>query len=86
VNAVPLRTLALALAVGALAACGDGRRIALDQVTPQARTTIARIAGPDRIAAIHQDDSGPRVLYHVVVERRDKRTTYTVDAAGTMRD
>jgi hypothetical protein len=86
-NGTGHRAAALALALAILAGCGDGRRIALEEVTPQARTAIARIAGPDRILSIHQDGSGDRLLYHLVIDRGQRgRLAYTVDATGTMRD
>lgn len=69
-----------------LLGCQDGRVMKLDEVTPQARVTIAKIAGKDVISEIREVKRGERLQYLVQIERGGKQEDYTVDDAGVMRD
>lgn len=79
---LPLAIMMLALLWG----CQDDRAVRLDEVTPEARTTIAKIAGKDSIAGIREERPGGRRQYRVRIARDGEMKDYTVDDAGIMRD
>lgn len=82
-----LMTLVLGLGVLLGSGCDDQRTIALDQVTPEARSTIARLTGSGEVTAIDEiTGAGRDVAYDVTIAREGRVEHYRIDGDGLLRD
>ncbi|HEX3132121.1 MAG TPA: DUF2383 domain-containing protein [Planctomycetota bacterium] len=86
---IPTMLMAAVISFGALAAigCQDERKVGINDVTPDARSTITKLAGSDVVTSIEEVTTSEQdVSYRVVVTRDSKVERYTVDGYGLLRD
>jgi len=85
----PMLLMVAIISSGALAlsGCQDKRKVSLDDVTLEARTTITKLVGSDQVTAIDEiTTSGKDVSYRVAITRNGKIEHYTVNGYGQLRD
>lgn len=72
----------LTAAAAALAGCGGGGEVTLDDTpAPTYRTIMARLDGGD-VVAVHRDEVDGRYVYETEVERGEENWTIIVDEDG----
>jgi hypothetical protein len=86
---IPTMLMAMAISFSALlgTGCHDERKVSLDEVTPEARATITRLAGTDKVTAIDEiTATGKDVAYDVTITRAGKVEHYHVNGYGLIQD
>lgn len=86
---LPTMLVALAISFAALigTGCSEERKISLDEVTPEARTAIAVLAGAGQVSDIAEITSpGEDVAYDVTISRDGKLEHYRINGYGLLQD
>lgn len=86
---MPTMLMALAISFVALVGtgCHDERKVGLNEVTPEARSTITRLAGEGEITTIDEiTTTGDDVTYAVTITREGKVEHYRVSGFGLLQD
>lgn len=86
---MPTMLMALAISFAALVGtgCHDERKVGLSEVTPEARSTITRLAGDGEVTAIDEiNATGKDVAYDVTITRQGKVEHYRISGYGLLQD
>lgn len=86
---VPTMLMTLAISFAALigTGCHDERKVGLNEVTPEARSTISRLAGSGEVTSIDEITAkGEDVAYDVTITRDGKREHYRINGYGLIQD
>lgn len=77
-----LPIIGVCAAVGMVAACGQERRVSIDQTPEPARSAILAEAAGDPIVKIVTGSYGGKQCFTVAVERPSRTSWFSVDASG----